>query len=469
MAPLILHNVPDEELYIGDDGIKRPYAMVFPQQDGLPGARSRRGAPETGSFGKSTRRSRSRTGTPARRENPTVAAADKIFGDWISSQAITTNLNTAANAASTAPGAAAAAAASSSAVTQQRKTSGLSQPPLLASDEAPVASSGPRQARREPTEVVLRGYRSQAQQYAAISHFEQLAGLICEDYPREPPLEQRRYKSELRDPAFTRRRALTPEERAKVNRAYGGEHWVKVTFESAEAADAAVYASPQRVNGYLVYAEPFNGYPPARDEAVPDVDSLVPTQDEHHRSKSVPASSFGNHATPRQRHTKTTNNNPFSSAANARSMSDLSPPTSLTSSNTIETATISNTSSMTVTMTDAPPLDESLFSSQQQQQQPLLRTETDSLFCRRIPTARRAKLLPAEQALLPQQSYAQRLVNAVPFLKWFSGSMIGNEVPRTDSGDFDWNRASLYWKVIWWLDATFGLFGGEILSADKDD
>jgi len=31
MAPLILHNVPDEELYIGDDGIKRPYAIMFPQ------------------------------------------------------------------------------------------------------------------------------------------------------------------------------------------------------------------------------------------------------------------------------------------------------------------------------------------------------------------------------------------------------------------------------------------------------
>lgn len=31
MAPLILHSVPDDELYVGDDGIKRPYAMVFPQ------------------------------------------------------------------------------------------------------------------------------------------------------------------------------------------------------------------------------------------------------------------------------------------------------------------------------------------------------------------------------------------------------------------------------------------------------
>lgn len=29
MAPLILHNVPDDECYIGEDGIKRPYAMIF--------------------------------------------------------------------------------------------------------------------------------------------------------------------------------------------------------------------------------------------------------------------------------------------------------------------------------------------------------------------------------------------------------------------------------------------------------
>jgi hypothetical protein len=31
MAPLIVHGVTEEELYVGDDGIKRPYAMVFAQ------------------------------------------------------------------------------------------------------------------------------------------------------------------------------------------------------------------------------------------------------------------------------------------------------------------------------------------------------------------------------------------------------------------------------------------------------
>lgn len=30
MAPLILHNVPEEERYVGGDGIQRPFAVVFP-------------------------------------------------------------------------------------------------------------------------------------------------------------------------------------------------------------------------------------------------------------------------------------------------------------------------------------------------------------------------------------------------------------------------------------------------------
>lgn len=31
MPPLILHNVPEDELYIGDDGVTRPFAMLFPE------------------------------------------------------------------------------------------------------------------------------------------------------------------------------------------------------------------------------------------------------------------------------------------------------------------------------------------------------------------------------------------------------------------------------------------------------
>lgn len=323
----------------------------------------------------------------------------------------------------------------------QRKSSGLMQ------DDAPPQ----RVVKSTPVELILRGYRSSSQQYSAVSHYEDLAGAILEDYPRDPPASQRRYKSELRDPAFTRRRNLTADQRALVNRADGGEHWVKVTFESAEAANAAVYASPQRILGYLVFAEPYRGIPPAKDEACPDVDSIMDSEFE--RAQSMPAAV----GTPRR---KSTNSN-MPPMLHSRLM-DLSPSESKTSSQTLDTATLTPSHASSATMQEATRGTSSGL-------EPLEMQEEDSIFCRRIPTARRARLLPAEQALLPQQSVMQRFVNAVPFIKWFSGSMIGNEVPRTETGEFDWGRASLYWKIIWWLDATFGLFKGDVYSIDKDD
>ncbi|KAL1882096.1 hypothetical protein VTK73DRAFT_2505 [Phialemonium thermophilum] len=468
MAPLILHNVPDEELYVGDDGVQRPYAMVFPQQDSHQAtARSRRAIPESGSFGKSTRRSRSKPGTPARREDPTIAAADKVFSAWIQTQV--------QDHSSPGP----TASASVSGKKQGLLPASASQPNLLTqpttADETTTGGGSASQSRfipkKEPTEVVLRGYRSANQQYAAISRYEQLAGRICEDYPREPPLESRRYKSELRDPALARRRPLTPEERARVNRADGGEHWVKVTFESAEAAEAAIYASPQSVLGHLVFAEPYRGIPPARDEAIPDTDGglgfhdgddledrlRTPTRARRRQQQfgRNGGGGIGGGGIPRSQ-----------SAPVVHDTQEASP----ASSRTADTTTIGSTTASSTTLTGtaasavASATGVDLFPSSSDNA-----ATTDNEFCRTIPTARRVKLLPAEQALLPQPSYTQRVLNRIPFLRWFSGSMIGNEVPRTETGEFDWDRASLYWKFICWLDSTFGLFGGEILNADKDD
>ncbi|KAL2149956.1 hypothetical protein VTH82DRAFT_7632 [Thermothelomyces myriococcoides] len=452
MAPLILHNVPDEELYVGDDGIQRPYAMVFPQQDGS--LRSRKMTHETGSFGKSTRRTRSKTATPAKREDPTLAAADKLFSNWIASQ----NQNATQTSASSTSG-------------QRRPTlkpSTSSQSLSQAQDE----TSAPAQTRflkqQEPTEVILRGYRSAQQQYAAINHYEQLAGRICEDYPREPPVESRRYKSELRDPAFTRRRPLTPEERAKVNRADSGEHWVKVTFESAEAADAAIFASPQKVLGHLVYAEPYHGIPPARDEAIPDPSTMIGNGLQrtwsNRRQSRVAQASFA--ARQQQQQQQQQSGGP-----------DWSPPRSHASTSlTADTATV-DSSPDTATATSSTVVNNNnnnhgalpSTTPQENNNNNNNNNADDGEFCRVIPTVRKAKLLPMEQALLPAPSLAQRLANHIPFLRWFNGAMIGSEVPRTETGEFDWNRASLYWKLMWWLDFLLGLFGGEIRDVEKED
>jgi hypothetical protein len=447
MPPLILHNVPDEELYVGEDGIQRPYAMLFPgyippiplmqnlsdfySSDGAATSRSRRAVPETGSFGKaSTRRSRSRTNTPAAKvvkEDPTLAAADAVFTSYLAKQA----------AAPPDP-------------SRQRKASmppSASQPNVSLSTtlEPTDGSTGPasRYVHKEPTEVILRGFKS-GQQYAAIREYECIGGRICEDYPRDPPPEQRKFKSDLRDPAVLRRRALTPEEKAKALRFAGGESWIKITFESAEAAEAAVDSSPQLILGYTVYAEMYRGVPPTDDQAIPA-----------HRDRP---------STPRpSRNTFERSATTPNTSQSRRGLFSVSPPASQASTQTLDTATISTTSTgtaSTATITGGP--SNTLSKSFPSQNQP-----PQSEFCRRIPTAKRVQLLPAEQALMPQKSYSQRLLAKIPLLSWFNSDIIGTTVPKTENGEFDWAKASLYWKLIHWVDALTGWF--DVAGSDKED
>ncbi|CAN8100591.1 unnamed protein product [Discula destructiva] len=464
MAPLILHNVPDEELYIGEDGVQRPYAMIFSQDGNTPSSnfRTRRAVPETGAFGKTTRRSRSKTATPARREDPTIQNAHKVFAAYFDQQ---NNFQ-----ADEAPDTLSQKQRRSSGQQQQQQQQSQQQQPhsnVPADDtqSPPDANAAARNIPNVPTEVTLRGFKDVDQQYAAINRYEHIAGRICEDYPRDPPYEIRRYKSDLRDPALTRRRGLTTEERAKVNRADSGRHWVKVTFESQQAADAALFASPQAILGHLVYAELYRGTGPARDEAAPDATTLA-------QGDEIPAgwrrSGFGGNRTAaelRQDFADGRLPDEVRAGDNDDEM-DISPPHSNTSSRTIESGTVGTGTSSTATITGG---GGGGASANTLVTADVAANQADSAYCRMIPTARKAILLPAEQALLPQPSFTSRVLSQIPFLKWFSGSMIGSQVPRTPEGEFDWANASLYWKLICWLDMWFSLFAGDIVTPDKED
>ena len=233
-----------------------------------------------------------------------------------------------------------------------------------------------------------------------------------------------------------------------------------MTFESADAAESAVYSSPQNVLGHLVYAEPYHGVPPPRDEAVVDTSANGDGLDDRPgppfgKARRQPSRGVGPSAPSRG----------LSNSRPADGGLQDSPPESHISSRTADTTTVTSTTDSATLSASTIMNDVFATGADLAARGP----EPDSDFCRTIPTARKARLLPAEQALLPQPSYTQRVLNRIPFLRWFSGSMIGNEVPRTEAGEFDWDRASLYWKFICWLDYAFGLFGGEILNADKDD
>jgi len=69
-------------------------------------------------------------------------------------------------------------------------------------------------------------------------------------------------------------------------------------------------------------------------------------------------------------------------------------------------------------------------------------------------------LLPADQALMPKQPKQS-------WTAWLGASeLIGTTVPRREDGSFDWERASLYWRVFdcldRWIGTDFcGLKGGD--------
>ncbi|RYP36533.1 hypothetical protein DL767_003356 [Monosporascus sp. MG133] len=437
--------------------------------------RARRVVAETGSFGKSTRRSRSRTGSaPPKREDANMKVADELFSKFLMPAPKPDEDD-----------------APSAATGLKRKTSYLSQNVTSAQDDS-ASTAQPLRFQKEPTEVILRGYASPDQQYAAINHYEHVAGRICEDYSREPPIESRRYKSELRDPAFTRQQPLTLAERSKVTKVAGGEHWIKVTFESADAADAAIYTSPQKILGHLVYAEPYRGHPPAEDAAIVDVvgdaGMLDPThsntvRDFRRRRPSQTRNGGGlngngnNNNTNRSTALPKSWTNPLGGARHG-SQADASRPQgspqgSQTSTQTIDTATASTA---TVTGIGFYPQSQSqeaeLAAAPQnpnQNQDDGGNGEEDSVYCSVIPTARRVKLLPADEAVAPQPSPVQLLLARLPLIGWFSGSVIGDEVPRNEVGDFDLARASLFWRLMFYLDLWFGLFGSDLVSGDKED
>jgi hypothetical protein len=251
---------------------------------------------------------------------------------------------------------------------------------------------------------------------------------------------------------------MSTEEKAKALRFAGGEHWIKVTFESAEAADAAVDSSPQTILGHIVYAELYRGVPPPTDEAIPaDLSKRTP------RNERFSAQSLGNASgLQAQSNRRPSSTLPRSFATPTmsevgRGGNSLSPPDSYTSTQTLESATLSHTSATASSATVTG------YQSQPQTQQ----NSQELLYCAKIPTAKRMQLLPAEQALLPQKSYSQRIVSNIPLIGWLSSDIIGNAVPRTENGDFDWAKASLYWKLMWWVDSWTGWF--DIVGGEKED
>lgn len=314
-----------------------------------------------------------------------------------------------------------------------------SAPSIGAQNARPVLSMT-----KEPTEVMLYGY-SPSTQWAAISFYETVSsGIICEGYEREPPFELRRYPNQIGTATTRYPRPLTKAELVLARRYEGGNCWVKVTFDSAEAAERAIDHSPHLLQGHWVYAEPFYGVKPV-DEPVP-----MREGDRGHGIRGTPRRAPMRAHRPSQAwHSGTA---PENKTGSGRGVSTL--PRPLTGNATVDAEAQSAAGPSAAASTAE---DHRQQKGHSQQLPPPPPPARDPRYFTHFPTVPRTILRPAHEAFLPQpptwfETTMARLVAG----GWFPGDIIGQTVPRLENGDFDSAHASLYWKEFHWIDSHFG-------------
>lgn len=291
----------------------------------------------------------------------------------------------------------------------------------------PNGSSGarhpPSSTTKEPTQAILYGYSSSTQ-WAAISFYETVsAGIICEDFEREPPFERRKFPSRIDTASKVHRRALTQAERALARQYQGGNCWTKVTFDSAEACDRAVASSPHLLQGHWVYAEPFFGSGPEFDEPMP-----IRDEDREQGRSSAPR--------PAYRPSRKVNSSFSGYQSDSRRGANPSPLSFTGNTTTDKNGTYDEGQAATL---DQPS------------------PARNPNFFTHFPSVPRTVLRPADEAFLPHQNQSwfeatlARLSNA----GWLP-NMIGDVLPLLENGEFDWAHASVYWKIFYWADSHFG-------------
>lgn len=307
---------------------------------------------------------------------------------------------------------------------------------------------------KEPAPVLLYGY-SPDTQWAAIEFYERVSGgMICEDYEREPPAERRRYQGSLGRGSATHARSLTKAEQTLAMQYQGGRCWIKVTFDSREAAERAIYSSPHRIQGHWVHAQAYHGQ--GRDVDEP----ILVTEDDLQQGKLW---------SPKPSHRASLSMNGSFPLASLREISSSNDPTplppyrlnggqrSLNEQDDAEmNASSSTASSATVLDLEYPDLrqrkvirGDDLASSAAAPSQP------PATF-KHFPDLPRTVLKPATEAFLPQPTWSERLFKSLTQKGLIPGDLIGNTVPLTAKGEFDWSAATLYWKMCYWLDSMIG-------------
>ena len=419
--PTQFHAVPLEERAIDNQGQPLPWALEWDPDH--PNARHQRRPPpeEKGPFGKSIRRQGSsratRTATPAKKENPVFDGFERALQyDMLK-------------------------------VSEDQQINGSATVPTVEDTH----SRRPPAEDREPTQVYFHGYGENTQ-WAAIDFYEKVSlGVICEDYERQPPAERRKYSNFSSAVGYVHSRPLTKAESTMARRYAGGKSWIKVTFDSAAAADRAISYSPHLIQGHWVYAQLYRGTGPEVDEPI-----LVHPEDTDQGLLGAPkpTNPLSRPQTASPQFAKT---QPRVASTLPRNFTTISQPEGQQPANTASTSP-STASSATATDPSYPDLRHRAPTQKQSATFPrsAVQQAQHERYFQRFPDTTKNIIRPHTEAFLPQPSWTQKKLRLLAEKGWIPHDIIGHAVPRLQNGDFDWATATFYWKILYWFDCRFG-------------
>ncbi|KAJ5640765.1 hypothetical protein N7528_000390 [Penicillium herquei] len=422
------HAVPPEERARDEHGNLLPWGYVYKELDlkltkPSESRNPRRPPEESGPFGKRRNaryehaRSRTRTGTPAKRENANVAEFSRLFAQQV----------------------------------DEEKTHGLPK-----SNSSSSLDNPRKQTEKVATECFLYGYKAKDTEWKVIDKYERISqGIICEDYPRSDPNSASQYAQLLSGGDIVIRANLSEDANRKSKRYDGGYHWIKVTFDSTQAADRACFYSPQEIDGHLVFCELYHGHGPTQDAALPaDSSAAIKLRNRAPRTlTSTQSSSFlSSNSRDQDRFTlpRSFAMNNLSSVPDAHEGEEDH---SIDSTTTTFTSTTTATGSTLTATGTSSALDRS--SSLHQRNVPA-EPKPESEFMTHIPTVRRTKLRPLAEALPPQPTVTERVLRSIPILSWFTGDIVGDGPQLREDGTFDYDKSNAYWRFWYMLDSILG-------------
>jgi hypothetical protein len=300
------------------------------------------------------------------------------------------------------------------------------------------------QAAQEPKEVILYGYGHESQ-WAAISHFERVSGgIIYEQYERDP--RGGKYGLAFSQQQAAQYSSLSRMAMAKVNEFVGGDHWIKVTFDSAEAAERACHYSPHNIQGYTVFAEPYRGTKPTGgDRAIRTMGgSSVATSPNTMSSTTMPMGASQSSATL--------------SSATATGSIPAPGPSRITRDPFFQASGTfpSGPEDVPAPAVAIAPVEPQAGLQGRSTGAQRGRSGKTTL---RLKNAKLVQFLPQDKAFLPAPPKWQQSLSAFPVIGWVIGSghgIIGNQVPRKEDGQFDSASASLYWRLWYMVDTCMG-------------